>query len=253
MKTKGNYFEVGLISFLIFAFLSSPFMTSESGFNTALAAAQQTAGPAEGDQNERAVNDPYEHFNRQIFGFNDSLYFGVVKPVAQGYSALMPADLREAIRNGFHNLLFPSRFVNFILQAKWDKPGNETLRFIINSSMGMAGLLDLAQCGLALQSCESDFGQTLALWGVCPGPFLIIPVLGPSNPRDLFGFGVDTAMDPLVWAPATWWVTLSAETGRYVNRISLQIGQYEELKRASLDPYIAMRDAYIQYREHLMH
>ncbi len=252
MKTRGSYLDVVLISFLIFAFLSSPFMTSVSGFNTALAAEQPAAG-IEGDQNEPAVNDPYEHTNRQIFAFNDHLYFGVLKPIAQAYSAFMPADLREAIRNGFRNLLFPGRFINFILQSKGDKAANETLRFLINSSMGMAGLLDLAQCGLGLQYYDADFGQTLALWGVCSGPYLVIPVLGSSNPRDLFGYAVDTAMDPLVWAPAKWWVTLSAESGEYINRTSLKIGQYEELKRASLDPYIAMRDAYIQYRAHILH
>jgi len=197
------------------------------------------------------VNDPYEHSNRLVFDFNDGLYFHVFKPVAQVYSACLPADIREAIRNGFHNLVFPSRLINFVLQAKADKAVNEVVRFVINSTMGMAGLFDFAQARFGLQNRESDFGQTLALWGVGSGPFLIIPVLGPSNPRDFFGFAVDSAMDPLFWAPADWWVSLSAETGKYLNSTSLQIGQYEELKKASLDPYIAMRDAYIQYRAHI--
>jgi phospholipid-binding lipoprotein MlaA len=198
------------------------------------------------------VNDPYEHFNRGVFDFNDSLYFNVLKPVARGYSALLPADIREAIRNGFHNLVFPSRFINFVLQGKGDKAANEAIRFVINSTMGMAGLIDVAQAGCHLENHESDFGQTLALWCVGSGPFLIIPVLGPSNPRDFFGFGVDSAMDPLFWIPGEWWVSLSAQTGKFVNRTSLEIGQYEELKKASLDPYIAMRDAYIQYRLHIL-
>jgi len=251
LRTKRRYLEVGLISFLIFAFLNSPVMTAKSGFNMALAATQQTAGP-EGDQNEQKVNDPYEHLNRQFFDFNDRLYFDVLKPAAQVYSACLPADVREALRNGFHNMVSPGRFVNFALQAKGDKAANEVTRFVINSTMGMAGLIDLAQARFALQNHESDFGQTLALWGVGSGPFMIIPVLGPSNPRDLFGFAVDSAMDPLIWIPADWWVTFCPETARYVNRVSLQIGQYEELKKASLDPYIAMRDAYIQYRAHLL-
>ncbi len=251
MRTKRRYLEVGLISFLIFAFLNSPVMAAESGFEMALAGSQQTAGP-EGDQNEQKVNDPYEHSNRQVFDFNDGLYFHVLKPVGQVYSACVPADLREAIRNGFHNLVFPSRFINFVFQAKGDKAVNEAIRFVINSTLGMAGLIDLAQAKFGLQNHESDFGQTLALWGFGSGPFLIIPVLGPSNPRDFFGFAVDSAMDPLVWMPADWWVSLTAETGKYENRVSLQIGQYEELKKASLDPYIAMRDAYVQYRAHLL-
>jgi phospholipid-binding lipoprotein MlaA len=226
-------------------------MAVESGFDMALAATQQTAGP-EGDQNEQKVNDPYEHSNRRVFDFNDRLYFEVLKPIARVYSASLPADVREALRNGFHNMVFPSRFVNFVFQAKGDKAVNEATRFVINSTMGMAGLIDLARARFGLQNRESDFGQTLALWGVGSGPFLIIPVLGPSNPRDLFGFAVDSVMDPLFWIPADWWVTFSVEADRYVNRASLQIGQYEEFKKASVDPYIAMRDAYIQYRAHIL-
>jgi phospholipid-binding lipoprotein MlaA len=251
LRIKGRYLEIGLISILTFAFLNSSIMSGESGFNMALAAAEQTSGPGE-DQNEQKVNDPFEHSNRAVFDFNDSLYFHVLKPVAGVYSAFIPTELREAIRNGFHNLVFPSRFVNFILQAKGDKAANELIRFVINSTMGMAGLIDLAQAGCHLENHESDFGQTLALWGVGSGPFLIIPVLGPSNPRDLFGFGVDSVMDPLFWAPTEWWVSLSAESGKFINRTSLHIGEYEELKKASLDPYIAMRDAYIQYRAHIL-
>jgi phospholipid-binding lipoprotein MlaA len=226
-------------------------MTRESGFNMALAATQPAAGP-EGDQNELKVNDPYEHSNRRVFDFNDGLYFHVLKPVARVYSACLPNDVREAIRNGFHNMVFPSRFINFVLQAKGDKAVNEVIRFVINSTMGMAGLLDFAQARFGLQNHESDFGQTLALWGIGSGPFLIIPVLGPSNPRDLFGFAADSVMDPLFWAPWDWYVGIVIETEKYVNRTSLQIGQYEELKKASLDPYIAMRDAYIQYRAHIL-
>ena len=251
MKTRGRYLEVGLISFLIFAFLNSPVMTGVSGFNMALGATQQTAEP-QGDQNELKVNDPFEHSNRLVFDFNDRLYFDVFKPIARAYSACLPTDVREAIRNGFHNLVFPSRFINFVLQGKGHKAANEVIRFVVNSTMGMAGLLDLAQACLGLENHESGFGQTLALWGLGSGPFLIIPVLGPSNSRDFFGFAVDTAMDPLVWAPWDWYVSFSIETGKYVNRTSLQIGQYEELKKASLDPYIAMRDAYIQYRAHIL-
>jgi len=236
---------------LIFTFFNSPIITGKSGFNLAFASTEQTFGQEEA-QNGQKVNDPYEHFNRGVFDFNDRLYFHVLKPVARVYSLGVPTDLREAIRNGFHNLVFPSRFVNFVLQAKGDKAVNEVIRFVINSTMGMAGLFDFAQARFRLENHESDFGQTLALWGVGSGPFLIIPVLGPSNPRDFFGFGVDSVMDPLFWIPAEWWVSFSVEAGKFVNRTSLQIGQYEELKKASLDPYIAMRDAYIQYRAHIL-
>ena len=139
-----------------------------------------------------------------------------------------------------------------MLQGKADKAGIETVRFVINSTIGLAGMFDIAQTNFGLAGYDPDFGQTLALWGVGSGPFLMIPLLGPSDVRDLFGYAVDSAMDPLFWIPADWWVSFSAETGKYINSTSLRIGEYEELKKASLDPYVAKREAYIQYREHLI-
>ncbi len=140
-------------------------MTGKSGFNLALASTEQTAGPEEA-QNGQKVNDPYEHFNRQVFDFNDSLYFHVLKPAARVYSVFLPTDLRVGIKNGFHNLLFPSRFVNFLLQRKGEKAGYELIRFVINSTFGMAGLIDIAQARFLIENQEADFGQTLAIWGV---------------------------------------------------------------------------------------
>jgi phospholipid-binding lipoprotein MlaA len=251
LKTRGWYLGVGLLSFLIFTFLSSPILTGESGFNLALAAAEQAAGSESASTLQR-MNDPHEQFNRKVFEFNDELYFYVMKPAATLYAAYFPPFFREEVRNGFHNLVFPSRFINFLLQGKGDKAMNELVRFIINSTLGLGGLFDIAQSHFKLENHESDFGQTLAIWGVRSGVFLMIPVLGPSNPRDFFGFAVDSVMDPLFWFPVEWWVSFSAQTGKYVNRTSLHIGEYEDLKKASLDPYIAMRDAYIQYREHIV-
>ncbi len=251
MKTRGWYLDVGLISFLMFTFLNSPVMTGQSGFNMALAATEQTVA-LQGDRNEQKVNDPYEHFNRRVFDFNDRIYFHVLKPSARVYSAFFPAQIRAAIRNGFHNMVFPSRFVNFVLQGKGDKARNELIRFVINSSLGLGGLFDLAQAQFRLENHESDFGQTLALWGVGSGPFLIIPVLGPFNRRDFSGFLVDSVMDPLFWIPGPTWLSVPVDAGKIVNATSLQIGQYEELKKASLDPYVSTRDAYIQYRAHIL-
>lgn len=245
-----THFKAGLPSFLIFTFLSSAIIIGGAGLNTALAASQQTVGPKEAPI-EQKVNDPYEHFNRGIFKFNDRLYFDVIKPTAQAYS-VFPAGFRRAVRNGFHNLVFPSRFINFVLQGKAEKAGNEMTRFVINSTLGIGGLFDVAQKHFGLQNYEADFGQTLGIWGVKPGAFLMVPVIGPSDQRDLVGYVVDSAMDPLFWFPAAWWVSVTANTGEYINKASLKIGEYEALKKASLDPYIAMRDAYIQYRAHVV-
>lgn len=248
-----KYLQVGLTSFLIFTFLCSPLVVCTSRFNTALAAAEQTIEPeAPPNGHEVEVNDPYEGFNRKVFEFNDRLYFYVLKPAATVYAAGLPSDFRKGIKTGFHNLVFPSRFVNSMLQGKPDMAGIETVRFVINSTLGFAGMLDIAQSNFGLAEYDPDFGQTLGLWGVGSGPFLIFPLLGPSDVRDLFGYAVDSAMDPLVWIPADWWVSFAAETGRFINNTSLRIGEYEELKKASLDPYVATREAYTQYRAHLL-
>ena len=248
---SGKYLQVGLTSFLIFIFFCSPFVICNAGLSLALGAVEQTIEP-EAPANGHSADDPYEQFNRKVFEFNDHVYFYVLKPVDTVYSACLPQDFRTGIRNGFHNLVFPSRFVNSMLQGKPDKAVTETLRFVINSTMGLAGMLDIAQTSFGLAGYEPDLGQTLAIWGAGSGPFMIIPLLGPSNERDLIGYGVDSAMDPLFWIPAEWWVSLSVGTGKFINSSSLEGGKYEELKKASLDPYVAMREAYIQYRAHLI-
>ncbi len=248
---SGKCLQVGLTSILIFTLLCSPFVTCTAGLNIALAAEEQKIGQ-EGPTEGPNVNDPYERFNRKVFEFNDRLYLYVLKPINTVYSACLPLTVRNWINNAFHNLVFPSRFINSVLQGKVDKAGSETARFIINSTIGIGGLLDVAQTHFKVAGYEPDFGQTLGIWGIRPGPFLIVPVLGPSNDRDLLGFGVDSVMDPLFWMPVTWWVSFTAQTGKFINRNSLELGQYEELKKASLDPYIAMREAYVQYRAHLI-
>ena len=134
---SGKCLQVGLTSFLIFTFICSPLVTCTSRFNTALAAAEQSIEP-EGPPNGHEVNDPYERLNRKVFEFNDRVYFRILKPVGSGYAAVLPYDVRIAIKSGFHNLVFPARFVNSVLQGKPDKAGIETVRFVINSAMGLA-------------------------------------------------------------------------------------------------------------------
>lgn len=229
----------------------SPVAIGTQGFNLAIAAEEQQPEP-EAASNVQKVNDPYERFNRKVFGFNDRLYFHVLRPAAVAYSTIVPTDLRSGLNNGFHNIVFPSRFINCAFQGKGDKALTETARFVINTTMGMGGLIDIAQSSFGIAGYDADFGQTLGRWGVKSGPFLMIPLLGPSDARDIVGYGVDSAMDPIIWIPADWWVSSIVETEKYFNRISLEVGQYEELKKASLDPYVAMREGYMQSREHLI-
>lgn len=193
--------------------------------------------------------DPYERFNRDMFELNDQIYFNLLKPTSLVYSAYFPTGFRVAVKNGFYNIMFASRFINSVLQGKMGKAGTETVRFLINSTMGVGGLFDVAERNFNIQRpAGEDFGQTLAVWGLGPGPFLMVPVFGPSNPRDLFGYAVDQTMDPVFWIPADWWVGAAVSGGKIINRTSLIIGEYEDFKKSAIDPYVSMRDAYTQHR-----
>lgn len=246
----GKYLQVVLISFLAITFFGFPAANNSLLGNRLLAAdttdAWLTAGPSNG---QVVVHDPHEQFNRAMFSLNDRAYFLVVKPVDTIYAAYFPPGFRAAVRNGFHNMLFPSRFVNCALQGKMDKAGTEAARFLINSTIGVGGLFDVADRDFSLHNYETDFGLTLAHYGAGFGPFLMVPLIGPSNPRDLFGYVVDSFMDPMFYIPAQIWVSPTVKAGKVVNNTSLRLGEYEDFKKSALDPYISMRDAYVQHRE----
>lgn len=195
-----------------------------------------------------AIYDPHEKFNRSMFALNDKIYFYALKPVSTVYAAYLPPDVRIAVRNTFHNLLFPVRFINCLLQGKGNKAGNEVARFLINSTMGAGGLFDWANRGFGLQRDDEDFGQTLAVWGAGPGAYLVMPLIGPTNGRDLGGYIVDSAMDPIYWMPGPIWMSTAVVSGEVVNNTSLRIGEYENFKKSAIDPYISLRSAYYQYR-----
>ncbi len=178
-----------------------------------------------------------EPMNRIFFAFNDKFYFWFFKPIAHGYKMILPEDLRIGIRNFFSNLKTPVRVGNCLLQARFKCSDSETFRFILNSTFGVAGLIDAAKQGGKLDKEDADFGQTLGKWGLGPGFYIDWFILGPSCLRDTFGFMGDIAMDPRTYI-----------TGE-LNETSLRMGEYEDLKKAALDPYVALRDAYHQYRQ----
>ncbi|MHC1725139.1 MAG: VacJ family lipoprotein [Syntrophobacteraceae bacterium] len=243
-----KHLRIGLPAFLIFALLCAPALIAPFTVQHASAATQTSLEPEEPANGQR-VNDPHEGFNRAMFKFNDRLFYFVVKPVSTIYAAYFPPGFRAAVQNGFRNIVFPARFVNSILQGKSDKAGTETVRFLINSTMGVGGLFDVAERNFSIAPQDEDFGQTLAVWGANSGFFMMLPIFGPSNPRDLVGFIVDSAMDPIIWIPAEVWVSPTVKAGKFMNNASLRIGEYEDFKKSALDPYVSMRDAYIQYRD----
>ncbi len=215
-----------------------------------------TEAPSPSSQPEEptaATPDPLEPVNRAFFHFNDKLYFWFFKPIATGYKAVIPEDGRIGVHNFFSNVTTPVRLVNCLLQAKFKSAGNETVRFVLNTTIGIAGFLDPARKTFKIEKQEADFGQTLGIWGMGPAFYLDWPVLGPSNVRDTVGFVGDLAFDPRTYLAYYLFTVSIINTGTYVldkvNETSLTIGEYENLKKAALDPYIALREAYSQYRQ----
>lgn len=194
------------------------------------------------------IRDPLEPVNRAFFVFNDKLYFWVLRPVAKGYSYVAPETVRVGISNFFYNLAFPVRFVNCVLQGKVQGASEEISRFVINTTVGMAGFIDVATNKVEIPKNEEDLGQTFGVWGLGPAFYINWPILGPSTLRDTFGFVGDAFLDPIAFIIDPTEVTLALNVFDIINQTSLRIGDYEDLKKAAFDPYIALRDAYYQNR-----
>ena len=202
------------------------------------------------ESEEDLIADPLEPLNRAFFVFNDKLYFWLLKPVATGYEKVVPELLRVSVRNFFSNLSMPIRAVNCLFQGKINAFGNELVRFMVNTSAGMGGLVDAAKFGLNLPNQEEDLGQTLGFAGIGPGIFINWPIFGPSSLRDTIGLIGDGFLDPVNYLVPRTKYNAAVRGYDMVNGTSLALGDYEALKRAALDPYVALRDAYHQHRQH---
>jgi len=193
------------------------------------------------------IPDPLESINRVMFGFNDGAYFWVVKPVTQAYAGVVPEPVRIGIGNFFHNVGTPSRVVNCLLQGKGPAAGTEVHRFAINTTAGVLGFGDPAHDQWGLEPAREDLGQTLAVYGMDEGCYVVWPLLGPSTLRDSLGMLGNQFLNPVRYVePTELAIGISALSG--VNQGSLHIGEYEMLKSTAVDPYVAMRAAYVQYR-----
>ena len=197
------------------------------------------------------IADPVEPWNRAMYHFNDKLYFLVLKPVTRAYKAGLPEGFRGLIGNFYRNIKAPVRIINNLLQGEPGYAGLELGRFLINSTIGVGGLRDCATDCFGINGRNADFGQTLGKYGVGFGFYVVWPFLGPSSPRDTVGWVADLALTPTTYVTAQW---LSVEAvGIYahekINYLSFHLGDYEALKAAAIDPYVAMRDAYVQYRK----
>jgi phospholipid-binding lipoprotein MlaA len=206
----------------------------------------------EGMAEFEAVNDPLEPMNRGIFFFNRGVDALFLKPAAGYYRALMPPPIQRGIRNFLNNLRTPVILVNDLLQGEMDRAGTTLARFAINTTLGVGGLDDPAT-ELGWERHDEDFGQTLAVWGLGEGPFLMLPLLGPSNPRDAVGLAVDSLVfDPIGVAANVYSSVTPYAYGRtgatVVDTRSQVLDELDELEKTSLDFYAALRSLYRQLR-----
>jgi phospholipid-binding lipoprotein MlaA len=193
------------------------------------------------------VADPLEPVNRIMFGVNDTLYFWVAKPVLQVYIGVMPESARLGIRNFFNNVSTPVRYVNCLLQGKNDAADTELRRFVINTTAGILGFGDPALDQYGLKPVREDLGQTLAIYGFDEGFYIVWPIFGPSTARDSIGMVGDQFLNPLRYVDPRE-VSIGISVVKVTNSGSFQIGKYEDFKETAFEPYIAMREFYIQYR-----
>ncbi len=198
---------------------------------------------AEAEENK----DPWERFNRGIFRFNEGADRYVVGPVAKGWDFILPDEVELALGRLFDNARFPIRFINNLLQEKLVYAVEDLGRFVINTSIGLGGLFDPAT-ELGLKAHDEDFGQTLGYWGVPPGPYLVLPLLGPSSPRHVVGRVADSAAAVYPYFTMFWVPALVTSTD-LLNSRSLYDETLTAERKSALDFYVFQRNAYTQYRE----
>jgi len=196
--------------------------------------------------------DPLEPFNSAMFTFNLKVDDYVLHPVASGYAKVLPTSAREAVGRALDNVLVIPRFANNLFQLRIPEAGGEVARFGINTTAGLLGFFDPADKWFGLKEHRDDFGLTLRYYRVPTGPYLMLPLLGPSTAADTVGLVADGFMEPLSYF-VPWYVSLAAGGGQRiieaVNYRSLHLDQFEQADRYAVDLYGAVQDAYLQQRD----
>ncbi|MBU1054531.1 MAG: VacJ family lipoprotein [Proteobacteria bacterium] len=193
------------------------------------------------------IADPLYYWNFSMYYFNDKMYFWALKPASQAYRAITPAIVRTGVDNFFYNIKMPIRFVNCILQGRIVIAGHELLRFMINSTQGILGFDDAANNYTWLKAGKEDLGRTFAVYGIGDGIYLVWPFFGPSTLKDSFGMFGDRFLNPVSYLEPIE-LSLCVTAYQTLNKTSFKIGDYEAFKKASLDPYEGLKNAYIQNR-----
>jgi len=194
-------------------------------------------------------DDTFEPMNRAVYSFNDTLMDYFFSPLAKGYRAIMPEEGRIAVRNVFENISAPVRLVSSIVQLDAGKSGRVLSRFLINTTFGLGGMLDVAGQEFQIDKVDEDFGQALAVRGVPAGPYLVLPIFGPSTTRHAFGRVIDSLLNPVTYLGAGLIVNAGVTASEQVNTFSFYIDDIESLKEGSIDPYESMRHFYLKNRE----
>jgi phospholipid-binding lipoprotein MlaA len=199
---------------------------------------------------QEAQRDPWESFNRSMYATHEAVDRAVVEPVARGYRAITPRPLRRGVVNFLRNLRAPVIFANDLLQGEFRRAGTTAARFGINSTIGLVGVLDPAT-SMGLERHDEDFGQTLAVWGVESGPYIFVPLLGPTTLRDGAGRIIDIAFDPMTWAEfdEIEKVRIARTVVAGVAARELVLETVDDIRRDSVDPYVTVRTSYGLLRE----
>ncbi|MCF7789698.1 MAG: VacJ family lipoprotein [Prosthecobacter sp.] len=202
------------------------------------------------------ISDPLEKMNRGTFWVNNQLYTFILRPISKGYTLLLPRPVRKGIDNAFENVKYPVRFVNCTLQGKFKRAGQETGKFVVNTVGGVGGIFRPAESIPTLANLpEEDTAQTFAKWGIPNGPYLVLPMLGPSSLRDTVGLAGDYALNPINWPYLYWFGSRSKHDWVIVPPLSntlrstpAQMENYDSITKDAVDPYISARSAYSQNR-----
>ena len=230
--------------FLVLAFLSLPSLVT---------ACTQVPKSPEAQAEVLEVNDPLEPMNRVVFDVNDFLDRLLIKPLTELYRFAIPDTVRERVANVLSNMGEPVIFANNLLQGEASRAGVTAERFVVNTTVGVAGIFEVAE-DWDLSKQKGDFGQTLSVWGLGSGPYLVLPFFGPSNFRDTVGLGVDTVMSPWQYVVAMGDKTaqdtflLSSYAADGLTRREEVLDEYDSMRAGALDFYAQMRSVYRQYR-----
>lgn len=195
--------------------------------------------------------DPWESYNEPVFRFNYNLDKYAIKPFAKGYNLFIGDGEKQIIANVFDNVAFPKRFINSLLQGKFAGAGREISRFLINATLGVGGMTDVAKYQFGIEKSDEDTGQTFATWGWSQSRYFVLPLLSPLTVRDTVGYVFDLALDP-----ANYFIPLGGGVGRYgedkLNYRAQNIETFEAVEEGTLDLYAAVRNAYLKKREKLI-